>query len=205
MKLSDLPIVRLAFSDLEKTAKRVVVVNGHPDPRPERYCGAICNSYIAGVKTRDLEARYIAVGEVATGPSGFLSDRKIGHVPDKVASAIDDLRWANWLVIVFPLWLNGPPPSLQALFRAYWEQMKRTGIPQGTMTKPKDGHIIATMTMPSILFGVGQRRSSGNPLSLCLQGVEPRRTTFIGGLESLSNKARTQWLSDVHLLGRRAM
>jgi len=205
MKVLDLPIIRLAFSDREKSERRIVVVNGHPDPRPERYCGAICDAYMDGVKTQDVKARYLAVGEVAPGPSGFLPNRGYGGVSDKVASAIDDLRWANWLVIVFPLWLNGPPPSLQAMFHAYGEQLKRIGMPQGTMTRPKDGHIIVTMSMPSILFGIGRSRSSGNPLSLCLKGVEPRRTTFIGGVEGLSDKARTQWLSDVRSVGRRGM
>jgi len=204
MNISELPIVRFAFSDRAERTKRIVVLNGHPDPRPERFCSAICEAYLRGAKAFNLDARYLAVAELGPLLSGFVPPHDEGRLSDTMIFAANEIRLADWLVIAFPLWLNGPPPSLQVVFHAYSQHLKRIGTPSGTLTPPKDAHVIVTMSMPALLFG-GRGRSSQNPLNLSLSGVEPRRTTLIGGVETLSPRRRAEWLSDVSKLGGRGM
>jgi putative NADPH-quinone reductase len=204
MNISELPIMRFAFSDRAERTKRIVVLNGHPDPRPERFCSAICDAYLRGAKEFNFDARYLAVAELGPPLSGFVPARNESGLSDAMIFAANEIRWANWLVIAFPLWLNGPPPSLQAIFHAYSQHLKRIGTPSGTLTPSKDAHVIVTMSMPALLFG-GRERSSRNPLNLSLSGVEPRRTTLIGGVETLPRGRRAEWLSDINKLGGRGM
>ncbi len=47
-----------------------------------------------------------------------------GTPPDTIVAAQQNVRWADHLVIGFPLWLGGAPAKLKALF----EQLFRPGF-----------------------------------------------------------------------------
>jgi len=76
----------------------VLIVNGHPDPRPERFCAALAQAYRDGIQASGGQADILTLGT--------LKDESVW------ADAADRLRDGAEFAAVFPLWLDKPPPLL---------------------------------------------------------------------------------------------
>ena len=82
--------------------RRILVVNGHPDPAPERFCSALCDAYEEGAHHAGWIVRRLTIG--------LLSNNGTRD------AALEDMRCATQLVVVYPLWLDQPPAQLRDLF-----------------------------------------------------------------------------------------
>jgi putative NADPH-quinone reductase len=74
--------------------------------------------------------------------------------------AQEGIRWADHLVLVYPLWLGTMP----ALLQAFLEQVLRPGFAVAHVTnfdrgllQSKSARIVVTMGMPAMLFGFSSR------------------------------------------------
>jgi putative NADPH-quinone reductase len=130
-------------------------------------------------------------------------------VPD-IRRAQEDVRWAELVVIVFPLWLGDMP----ALLKGFLEQVLRPGFAlpaDGSMKGPRPlagrrAHVIVTMGMPAPVyrFWFGAHAVRGlrrNVLAFC--GMRPVRTTCFGAVESGGGR-RERFLARVQQWGREA-
>lgn len=190
---------------------RIAIVQGHPDPAPERLCRALAAAYAAGagaaghpVATLDLAQLEVPL---LTSQADFLKE----PVPESLRAAAQAIAEADHLVLVFPLWLGTMP----ALLKAFLEQVMRPGlafayregggIPQKLMTG-KSARIVVTMGMPALLyrwlyggFGIrGLRRSI-----LAFAGYAPVRMSLLGSVEA-SPSRREAWLDQMRRLGHAA-
>jgi hypothetical protein len=93
------------FHPRVEEVRQILVINGHPDPRPERFCAALCDSYQAGAEQAGWEVQRLDVGSLALTPNG----------PDLELS-LAAMGWATQFLVVFPLWLEQPPEGLRTLF-----------------------------------------------------------------------------------------
>ena len=100
--------------------RRILVVNGHPDCRPERYCGALCEAYEDGARSAGLNVQRLDAGGVNAIPGG-----------DDMPAALEKIGWADRLTVVFPLWLDRPPVPLTDLFGRF------SGDPRFTAARRK--------------------------------------------------------------------
>ena len=146
----------------------IVVVNGHPDPRPERFCAAVAEAYGRGVRSVGGRADILSLGA--------LKDENGRR------EAMDRILRNAELAIVFPLWLDKPPPLLASLVAAAGPQSCRDAI--------------VTMAMPAFVH-----RSTPVPPEFAALG-RVRRATFIGSIETLSLQQRQDWLAKIEGLGR---
>jgi putative NADPH-quinone reductase len=189
--------------------KRILIVNGHPDSRPERLCTALADAYADGARTAGHEVRRIDVARLSfpwlRNADAFLAP------PDAadVVSAQDDFFWMQHIVFVHPLWLGAAPAMLKAFMEqvacnGFFLDAAAHGFPKGKL-KGRSARLIVTMGMPAIVyrlfhgaFGVrGFERSI-----LGLAGVKPIRRTLLGGI--LDGSRHDAWLDDLRALGRRA-
>ena len=100
--------------------KRILILLGHPDPRPERFCRALAEAYHAGA----VEAGHdVAVIDIARLDFSALKSKLEWEAPiaDALRVPQEAIAWAEHLVIVFPLWLGTMP----ALLKAFFEQVLR--------------------------------------------------------------------------------
>ena len=115
---------------------------------------------------------------------------------------------SDHLAIVFPLWLGTMP----AYFKAFWEQLLRTGVPQtGKATAPsilrgKSARIVVTMGMPAPVFrwyfgGYGVKCFARGILKI--MGVAPIRTTVLGSVAGRGEAGYQHWMKAMSELGRR--
>lgn len=191
-------------------AKRILIINGHPDPSPQRLCAALADAYARGAKAAGHEVERLDVGsqtfELIRSYQDFISP---DLAPD-IAKAQDAISRAEHLVIIHPLWLGAAP----ALMKGFFEQVFRYGYalsePQAPMLSLLTGRsarLIVTMGMPAaafrLLFGAHGVKSFERGI-LWITGVRPVRHTFFGGVNGKADKKIAAWLKTVEQLGARA-
>ncbi len=190
--------------------KRILLIDGHPDPDPARLCNALAGAYAEGAGNGGHETRRLDVASlsfpVLRSPSEFT--RPPSH-PDIVA-AQRDVLWAEHLVFIFPLWLGGPPALLKAFMEALGcgEFLLGTGngrFPKGKLAG-RTARIVVTMGMPSLIYRFLFRAHGTKAFErgiLRIAGIKSVRTTYIGGIGSPAESCR-RWLDTLNHMGKAA-
>jgi putative NADPH-quinone reductase len=185
------------------TRRKILVINGHPDPRPERFCAALCAAYAAGARSQGWETRELQVGGLMLGDEGRNPGDDAREMSTDMADAMQAIRWTNQLVIVFPLWLDRPPPFLCRLF----DELARTDVdlrpsPYHGERRTRPAHFFVTMEMPAFAHRAKCRRgASGATRSISLPGIVVDAPTFIGSVDAISDEQRKGWLRMLHASG----
>jgi len=187
---------------------RIVVIDGHPDRNKERFCHALAAAYEEGARQSGHDVRILTIAEMDIP---FLRSRDEwlhGALPPQLKEPQDALKWADHLVVIYPLWLGDVPACL----KAFLEQIARPGFafaPGGrTLTpaalKGKSARVIVTMGMPAFIYRWFFFKHSLTSLKrnvLEFVGIRPVRETIIGTVEQTDHK---KWLDRVRTLGRTA-
>ncbi|WP_296817395.1 NAD(P)H-dependent oxidoreductase [Brevundimonas sp.] len=190
--------------------KKILVINGHPDRAPERLAWALSEAYAAGARQAGHEVRRLDVGALQFPLLRSAAEFNEGAPPPAIADVQRDIKWADHLVIVFPLWLGGLP----ALTKGFFEQVfrpqftmrwRKNQMPQGLL-EGLTVRLVVTMGMPAfafrLFFGASGVRSFEKSV-LGLAGIRRTGTTMFGGVGSESDRTTAQpWLAHVTALGR---
>lgn len=189
--------------------RRILVINGHPDAREERFCAALAGAYETGAREGGHEIRRINVGDLAF-PLIRTAEEFEGSVepPDIIVSQ-EQITWAEHLVFVYPLWLGEQP----ALLKGFLEQVFRYGFALGKderfpapLLDGRTAHIVVTMGMPAPVFRWWFGAHSVRALELSvlrLCGIHPIRRSLIGMVDSALPR-RAKWLERMKADGRHA-
>ena len=202
----------LRLSKVYGMSKRILIIDGHPDSRAERFVHALADAYHDGARAEGNEERKVSIGvldfPLLRRPEDFQSE---ATVPEAIRACQESISWAEHLVIVFPLWHG----TLPALLKGFLEQVLRPGFafayaPQGRgfprkLFANKSAQVIVTMGMPAVIFrwyfgAHGVKSLQRGILEFC--GFRPVRATLIGAVGSMSAQCRTTWLNRVRKLGR---
>jgi putative NADPH-quinone reductase len=191
--------------------KRLLLIDGHPDPHQGRFIHALAQAYEEGARAGGHAVRRIKVGELQFPLLVSGEDFEHGEPPDAILAAQEEVRWAEHIVILYPLWLG----SMPALLKGFFEQLLRPGFGfsagatkglPGKLLKGKSARVVITMGMPAAFYSVVYRAHSlralkRNILAFC--GIRPVRTSLIGMVGG-SAARRTRWIAEMEKLGRRA-
>lgn len=107
----------LAFGSGEMKAvdpKRILIVNAHPDGGKGHLCDALADAYQHGVRGAGHEVARIDLASIGVPLLGSKREFEDGEIPYQLGNAADELRSADHLVFVFPLWLGTMPALLKA-------------------------------------------------------------------------------------------
>lgn len=192
--------------------KRIVVIQGHPDPDPARFCDALALAYQRGALAAGHEVLLIRAGERDIPLLRSQSDFEQGKCPETLADIQRAILHAQHIVIVFPLWLGGAPALLKALL----EQVMRPGAvfepgrtgrwPQGRL-RGISARVVVTMAMPALVYRLWYRAAGVKSLIrsiLNFVGVSPVATSYIGMVAGGSPADRERWLRRMEEFGTRA-
>ena len=189
-------------------AKHIVIIQGHPDAQVRHYGHALADEYAKGAQDGGHEVQRIEVAHLDFPLLRTKEDFEKGVPPDAIRQA-QEVKWANHLVIIYPLWLG----SMPALLKAFLEQVFRPGfafdyqtsgkMPRKLLTG-KSARIVVSMGMPALIyrwffFAHSLKNLQRNILGF--SGIKPIRSTLIGSIEGLTDHQRADWLDVLRDLG----
>ena len=138
-------------------AKHIVIIQGHPDAQVRHYGHALADEYAKGAQDGGHEVQRIEVAHLDFPLLRTKEDFEKGVPPDAIRQAQEVIKWANHLVIIYPLWLG----SMPALLKAFLEQVFRPGfafdyqtsgkMPRKLLTG-KSARIVVSMGMPALIY-----------------------------------------------------
>lgn len=192
--------------------RKILLIQGHPDPAGEHFCHALASRYADAARRAGHQVQTVSVAALDFPLLRTRQDWDQGTVPPSLAAAQISIRWADHIVIVFPLWLGGLP----ALLKAFLEQVIRPGFAlsrsDGARGFPKkllagrSARLIVTMGMPAVVYRWYFRGHSVKALErniLGFVGISPVDETLIGQVEGDAG-AREDWLSRMDKLGAKS-
>lgn len=189
--------------------KHIVIIQGHPDPSARHFGHALADEYAKGAEDGGHEVKRFDVAQLDFPLLRTKEDFEKGAPPEAIRWAQEAVKWADHLVIIYPLWLG----SMPAILKGFLEQVLRPGFAfeyqkSGGMAKKlltgKSARIVVTMGMPAfvyrwIFFAHSLKSLKRNTLWFC--GIGPIRTTIIGSIDGLNDKQRAGWLDELRGLG----
>ena len=189
--------------------KRITIIQGHPDGQARHFGHALADEYAKGCQDGGHEVRRVEVAQLTFPLLRTKEEFEKGQPPDSIRQAQEAIRWANHLVILYPLWLG----SMPALLKGFLEQVFRPGVAfayqeQGKMATQlftgKSARVVVTMGMPAFVyrwfcFAHSVKSLQRNILEFC--GIRPTRATLIGRVESMNEQQYAGWLDEMRGLG----
>lgn len=185
--------------------RKILIIDGHPDPSPDRYVHALAEAYAQGAEAH--EVRRLKLGELDIAFVRGAEEWTKGEPSAAIASAQDDIAWADHIVILYPLWLGDVP----ALLKAFLEQVMRPGfafryregkLPE-KLLKGRSARIVVTMGMPSLFYKLVYGAHSVKSLErniLKFVGINRIERMILGSVEADEGR-REQWLEEMKALG----
>ena len=181
-----------AFGYRPKAAtRRILAINGDPDPRNSSFCARLCNAYVGGAQSAGWAVRHLNAGDI------FFDAPGLPHGSD-LKTVFADLLWATHLTLIFPL-LEGEPPSvLSDLFQKHLQ--RNTELRNGIQTT----RMIITTDMPAFLQREAFAHSA--PAQRLLALLPPHtRQDFIGSIHSMGPEQQSWWFEAMREDGARAV
>lgn len=189
---------------------KVLIINGHPDPSPTRFCAALAKRYAEGATAAGHEVQSLSIGGLVFDMLRSKAAFEDTDPPNAIRTAQDQILWAEHLVIVHPLWMGSAPAVLKGFFEQafrYGFAMPKPGLdsPRGRLVG-RSARLIVTMGMPAwiyrFVFGAFGVRAMARGI-LGISGFRPIRISLIGQVER-SGDERRRWLDRVRDLGAAA-
>jgi putative NADPH-quinone reductase len=189
--------------------KNILIIQGHPDTSHDHLGHALAAAYEKGALESGYEIKTISVANIDF-PLLRTYEDFYSHEPIPViVQCQNEIRWANHLVIFYPLWMG----SMPALLKAFFEQVFRPGFAMEPvdggkkwvrLLKGKSAHIIVTMGMPAFLYrwfygAHGLKSLERNILKFT--GVGPIHESLIGMVEDCQQH-RVRWLEKMYVYGK---
>lgn len=174
-------------------SRRILAINGDPDPRNTSFCAHLCNAYVRGARSAERMVRRLNAGDI-------FSDAQTPSHGNVAEAVLADLQWATHLMLIFPLLQGEPPPVLCDLFRerlARRTALRRTGNPTIRM--------VITTDMPAFLQREAFHHSAAaQRLYALLPKVHHTRQDFVGSIRSMGFEQKNWWLETMREHGARA-
>ena len=193
-------------------SKRILIIDGHPDPAAQRFNHAIVSAYRLEAVGAGHEARSVALADLSFPLLHTKAEFDGIATCAAVTSLQADILWCDHIVIVYPLWLGSMPALLKGLFEQIFRpsfafaQTAYSDRPKGIL-RGKSARVIVTMGMPAPIyrwyFGAHSLKSlQRNILAFC--GIRPIRSCVIGSVGIASSAYHARWITRIRELAKDA-
>lgn len=192
--------------------RRILIVQGHPDPATRHLGHALADAYADGARDAGHALRRIEVAALDFPLLRSQQDWHHGSLPPALVGPQADILWAQHLVFFFPLWMGDMP----ALLKGFIEQVARPGFAfqpaaPGRMGEKalggRSARVVVTMGMPALVYRWVFRAHSVKSLErniLGFVGIAPVHETLIGGVDTLGEVGVARWLARLRKAGKAA-
>ncbi|SJZ32814.1 Putative NADPH-quinone reductase (modulator of drug activity B) [Enhydrobacter aerosaccus] len=197
---------------MSRPVRTILILNGHPDAKSKGLCHALATTYGEGAREAGRTVQQLDVAGLDFGFVSSQAEYEKGTPPLDIAAAQDQIRTADHLVVIYPMWLGDMP----AILKAFLEQTLRPGFaftyrPNGFPQKHLTGRsarIIVTMGMPAAVYRWFYRAHGLKNLKrniLRFVGFGPVHATLLGSVGTCGKEKIQRRLAEVKELGRRGI
>lgn len=195
-------------------AKKILVLLGHPDS--ETFCGSLAGAYENAAKVAGHEVRRKDVGALSFDPLLHKGYKVIQELEPDLKALQEDFKWAEHVVIVYPLWWSSMPALFKGLFDRMWLPafaFRFIKAPDGKSTmgwnrllKGRTARVIVTLKNNPFVerFMFGDYTAELVHAILRFAGFKVRLTE-IGNAEGMSAGARAGIAKKIASLGRKGI
>ncbi len=193
--------------------KKILVLLGHPDK--ETLCGSLADAYEGAAKVAGHDVRRRNVGDLAFDPMLHKGYKVIQELEPDLKALQEDFKWAEHLVVIYPLWWFSMPAIMKGLFDRMWLPafaFRFIKAPDGKSTMGwskllagRTSRVIVTLKNHPWLerFMFGDYTAELVHAILRFSGFKVRLTE-IGNAEGLSDGARSRLVKKITALARNA-
>lgn len=190
-------------------ARRIAIIQGHPDAKARHLGHALADEYAKGAQDGSHEVKRIEVTKLDFPLLRTKEEFEQGTPPDSIKQAQDIIKWADHLVIIYPLWHGSMPALLKAFFEQVFRpgfgiEYQKSGLIPKKLLAGKSARIVVTMDMPAFLYRWFFLAHSLKSLArniLGFSGIGPIKMTLIGSKEGMDDRQRAGWLDEMRGLG----
>ena len=192
-------------------ARKICIIDGHPDPAPDHLIHALCDAYSEGA---DAGRHAVERINIAALDLPYLTSQAEFDTPpeEPVLTEREKIADADHLFIAFPLWLGAMPAKLKSFLELaasgnFFIQQSTSGWPE-QMMKGKSARVVVTMGMPDFVYRFGTDAAATKGLErgvLGLSGFKPLHHTIIGGAGELTESKVDSWLAFMREIGEDAV
>lgn len=182
--------------------KKILVINGNP--AENSFCSAIVKSYIDGIGNK-AEVKKLVVSDLSFNPNLYSGFRNNQELEPDLVNAQKQIKWAEHLVWVFPVWWGGMPALLKGFIDrvflpGFAFKYRENSVLWDKFLTGKSAHIFVTMDSPVWYYkyltknpGVNQLKKAA--LEFC--GVKPVKVSYMGLVRKSDSNTREKWLLKV--------
>lgn len=189
--------------------KKILIINGHPNK--DSFCNALAEAYRKGAISSQAEVKEIIIRDLTFNPSLQFGYQKRTELEPDLLTAWENIKWADHLVWVHPVWWGGLPAItkgfIDRLFLpGFTFQPRENSLWWDKLLKGKTAHIITTLDQPSWYYRLAFGRPSVNQLKKSILGycgVKPVHVTYIGPIKNSTEDFRRKWLLRIEKTGNR--
>lgn len=190
--------------------KNVYILLGNPD-KEGTLTAALADTYEAAAREAGHEVRRANVGDLQFDPILHKGYRVIQELEPDLLKVQEDMKWADHIVIVYPLWWSSMPSLFKGMFDRMWLPafaFRFIKSPSGKSTvgwqrllKGKTSRVIVTLKNNPLVerFLFGDYTAELVDAILRFAGIKVRLTE-IGNVEGLSAARKEEWFAKMRAL-----
>lgn len=189
--------------------KKILVILGHPDQ--ESFNQALFAKYVNHLDKSKAEIKTIEVGKLDFNPNLQFGYRKRTDLEPDLLESQEKIKWADHIVLIFPLWWGSMPAILKGFFDrillpGFAFKKKDDSIWWEKYLKGKSARIILTMDQPPLYFRLAFKRPAYNAvkkMTFQFIGIQRVKYNAIGTVRNSKLKKREAWLAKMATLARK--
>ena len=192
-----------------KMAKRILIINGHPNKDTLNF--GLAAAYKKGALESNAEVEELIIHELKFNPNLEFGYLKRTELEPDLLNAWEKIKWADHLVWIHPVWWAGIPAILKGFIdRLFLPGMafkpRENSVWWDKLLKGKTARIITTLDAPTWYYWLVLGKPSINQLkkaTLEYCGIKPVKVTYFDSVKKSTPELRKKWLDKVEVLGRK--
>ena len=190
--------------------KKILVINGHPNPGT--LCSELANAYERGAISAGAEVRTINIRDLPIEKYLRYAYYEQTPVGKDILQVRDDITWAEHIVFVYPNWWSSFPGIMKLfidiVFVAGFAFKYRKGkaTPE-QLLKGRTASILLTMDIPPLIYkyvfgNIGVRQLKARVLRFNC-GIKTTHVSYFGPVRTANQATRKQYLKKALHLGEK--
>ncbi len=188
--------------------KKILIIDGHPDV--ESYNKALADAYKKGAGNSEAEVKEINIRDLKFDVDLKYGYRKRVELEPDLLKAQEQIKWADHLVWVYPVWWGSVPAIMKGFIDrvflpGFAFKKRENSVWWDKHLSGKTARLICTMDQPTWYYrwinGMPSHRAM-KKLTMHFVGIKKVKITSIGPLRLSSDKFREKWLAKVERMGK---